>query len=106
MGVVSEGIYAYSPSDTSVLLTEFTKIPKNFFKVPVFTDLTNAKNFVKEKTKQKHKLEKTHNFKSPFRFFLIKVDSSKFPAKIDTGCFCSKHKEKYQSLKFYYLNQK
>lgn len=86
-----KGIFSYSPVGSSVLLTNFVNYRKDFFRIPVFNNLSDAEKFLKELSKNFQKesrsVKKLNCKTSLFRFFLIKVDSSKFPLKLDKPCY-------------------
>ena len=105
-GKTSDGIYAYNKYGLSCILTS-DKITPNSYRIPVFSDLSEAEDYVKSLCKsfrkEFHSRANKHHFDiSQFRFFLVKVDSSKFKRKL-VSVAQQKKQTKYLTLKLYFV---
>jgi hypothetical protein len=83
-------------------------IGPNKFRIRVFSDLSDAQNFVESLSKayRKEFVSTARRYNLPdislFKFYLVKVDSTKFNRTL-TGEYSPKRKKEYNSEKMYYI---
>ena len=105
-GKISDGIFAYGEYGLACILVS-DDLGDRKYRIPVFTDLEEAKDFARHMCiihrDEFHKRAQRRNFDiSQFRFFVVKVDSSKFKRKLGEQDGITRE-SKYKSRKYYYV---
>ena len=85
-GTICEGIFGYGKYGLSCILLDNT-IKNEYCRIDVFTDVKEAQHYARHlavvhRSEFKSRARKHHLDISQFRFFLIKVDSSRFPYRL------------------------
>ena len=105
-GTVSDGIFSYGEYGFPCILVPDDLGDKKY-RIPVFTDVEEAKDFARHlciiHRDEVRKRAEFHNLDiSQFRFFVVKVDSSKFKRKIGEP-YNTKKGSQYKTQKYYYV---
>ena len=105
-GKISDGIFAYNKYGLSCILVS-DNLKKDEYRTPIFADINEANDFAKRMRlaykEEFHQRASRYNLDlSQFRFFVIKVDSSKFGRTLG-DIYKTTKETQYKTRKYYYI---